>query len=81
MPISVGIVCEKCGTVYVVSKAAGVQIECMPCSARTGMFTLRCTACGRIRSFHKNDLKPYTLSTRNATLGHAKPGEYIAQTG
>jgi hypothetical protein len=81
MPISMGIACEKCGVVYVVSKAAGVQIDYMPCSAGPGMFILACTARGRITSFHKSDLKPYTLSTRSAMRGHARPGEYIAQIG
>jgi len=81
MPISMGIVCEKCGIVYVVSKAVGIQIESMPHRAGPDMFILKYTACGRIRSFHKSELKPYTLSTRSATIGHAKPGEYIGQTG
>lgn len=77
MPISVGIACNKCGIVYLVSKAAGTQIGYVPRRGDPGTFVLKCTACGTTRSFFKSDLKPYTLSTRSFTIGHAKPGEFL----
>ena len=79
MPISMGIACERCGIVYLVSKAAGVQIGYVPRRGNPSTFILTCTACGTKRSFFKSDLKPYALSTRSFTIGHAKPGEYFIQ--
>ena len=76
MSISMGIICEKCGIVYLITTAANNHIDCLPRSAGPGMFTLTCTACGTTRSFHKNDLKPYTVSAHGYGRGYAERGEY-----
>jgi len=63
MPISMGIICEKCGIVYLITtRASNQHISCLPRTAGPGMFSLKCS-CGATRSFHKNDLKPYSVST------------------
>jgi RNase P subunit RPR2 len=84
--IVLGVACETCGIVYLPHKAAGVQIDPMPSRMGPGMFFLKCSACGRIRSFHQSDLKLYTVSADSYTRGHAKRGEYnlrpkLAQCG
>lgn len=74
MPISMGIICEKCGIVYLITTRA----SCLPRTADPGMFSLNCS-CGATRSFHKNDLKPYSVSTDVLARGFAKGGEYSVQ--
>ena len=76
MPISMGIMCEKCGTVYLIGAKASNRFGCLPRSMGPGIFTLTCTTCGPTRSFHKNDLKPYTISAARLWEGYAQRGEY-----
>jgi hypothetical protein len=79
MPISMGIICEKCGIVYLITtRASNQHINCLPRTAGPGMFSLKCS-CGATRSFHKNDLKPYSVSTDVLARGFAKGGEYSVQ--
>ena len=81
MPISMGVVCEECGILYLITAKGNKHIDCLPSSAGPDMFVLRCTACGIRRSFHKNDLRPYAVSIDSYTRGYAKPDEYKAQQG
>jgi hypothetical protein len=77
MPIALGIPCEQCGTVYLVSALVERRhIDSMPRSAGAGMFTLKCGACPAVRSFHKNDLRPYVVSAEIYANGYAARGEY-----
>ena len=77
MPIALGIPCEKCGTVYLVSALVERRhIDSMPRSAGVGMFTLKCGACPSVRSFHKNDLRPYIVSPQIYAAGYAARGQY-----
>ena len=47
--ISMGIICEKCGIVYLItSKANNHHINCLPRIASPGLFTLKCS-CGAVR--------------------------------
>ena len=79
MPISMGIICEKCGIVYLITAQANNQhISCLPRTAGPGMFNLKCS-CGATRSFHKNGLKPYSVSTAVHARGYAEGGEYSTQ--
>jgi hypothetical protein len=73
-----GIICEKCSILYLVNATAKGHITRLPRSAGPGMFTLSCS-CGATRPFHKNDLRPYTVSTPLHTRGYAKGGEYTVQ--
>jgi hypothetical protein len=69
-----GIVCEQCGIVYLIT-AANKFFGYLP---RLGfeMFTLTCTGCGTKRSFHKNDLAPCSVSAHDYARGYAARGEY-----
>lgn len=78
MPISVGIICESCGIVYLITAKANNRITLQPRTADPGMFTLSCS-CGATRPFHKNDLKPYAVSTLVLERGRARRGEYCEQ--
>jgi len=76
MPISMGIICEKCGIVYLItSKANNHRINCLPSSASAGLFTLKCS-CGAVRSFHRGDLTLYSVPTLAYAGGYAQRGEY-----
>jgi hypothetical protein len=75
MPIAMGINCEKCGIVYLITTATNDFIEYVP-RAGFDVFALRCRRCGTTRSFHKNDLKPYSVSTHDYARGYAERGEY-----
>jgi len=75
MPISMEIICERCGTLHPIASPAHNRIEYLP-RASSEMFRLTCTGCGTKRSFYKNDLRPYSVSPRDYTRGHAEPGEY-----
>jgi hypothetical protein len=74
MPISMGIICEKCGIVYLVNAGANRHIKRLPRNAGPGMFTLSCS-CEATRPFHKNDLRPYSVSTQVLERGHARSSE------
>jgi len=50
MPISIGIICESCGIVYLITARAHIALQ--PRTADPGMFTLSCS-CGATRPFHK----------------------------
>ena len=76
MPISMGIMCEKCGIVCLITAAAKNRIDRLPRSGDPDMFTLTCTGCAATRSFHKNDLKLYVVSAQDYARGYAKRGEY-----
>jgi hypothetical protein len=46
MPISMGIICEKCGIVYLITtRASNQHICCLPRTAGPGMFSLK-RSCG-----------------------------------
>jgi hypothetical protein len=76
MPISMGIICEKCGILYLIaSKANNHHINCLPRIASPGLFTLK-SSCRAVRSFHRGDLTPYSVSTPVYARGYAERGEY-----
>jgi len=59
MPISMGIICEKCGIVYLITtRASNQHISCLPRTAGPGMFSLKCS-CWATRFFHKE--RPETI--------------------
>jgi hypothetical protein len=76
MPISIGIICESCGIVYLITARAHIALQ--PRTADPGVFTLSCS-CGATRPFHKTDLRPYTVSTQVLARGFAIPGQYNEQ--
>ena len=78
MPISIGIVCEKCGIVYLITATSNNRIDFVP-SAGSEMFTLTCATYKMKRSFHKSDLTPYVVFTRGYAKGHGERGEYSAR--
>lgn len=78
MPISMGIICEKCGIVYLITATSNNRIDFVP-SAGSEMFTLTCATCKMKRSFHKSDLTPYVVSPRGYAKGYAERGEYSAR--
>jgi hypothetical protein len=73
-----GIICEKCGIVYLISAASNNRIDFVP-GAGSEMFTLTRATCKIKRSFHKSDLTPYVVSTRGSAKGYAERGEYRAR--
>jgi hypothetical protein len=73
-----GIACERCAIVYLVTRTGNNRIACSPRTLGAGMFVLACS-CGGQQSFHKNDLRPYGVSERDYARAYAKPGEYSAQ--
>lgn len=78
MRLRMGIICEKCRIVYLVNARANKHINRLPRGAGPGMFNLRCS-CGATRPFHKNDLKPYTVSTPVNTRSYEKRRIYCAE--
>jgi hypothetical protein len=81
MPIQVGVMCEKCGTVYLIAHPDALKrISRNPQSEASGMYTLTCPfPCGTIRSFHKNEMKPYSISDHSRERGFAKKSDYHEQ--
>ena len=75
MPISMGILCEKCGIVYLMAATAHHFIDNLP-RAGSDMFTLTCTGCGTKRSFQQNDLMPCSVSPHGHARAYAERGEY-----
>jgi hypothetical protein len=75
MSISIGISCEKCGIVYLITTKANNRITCLPRTAGPAMFSLKCS-CGAARSFHKGDVRPYSVSEYGYDRGYAERGEY-----
>ena len=81
MPISMGIMCETCRIVYLINSAGrNHRIEYGSRGATPEAYTLRCVPCGRSRSFHKPDMKPYSVSALVYARGYAEPGEYNDQS-
>jgi len=76
MPISMGTICEKCGTVCLITATANNRIDWLPRGADREMFTVTCTGCRTKRTFHKNDLQPYAVSAQDYARGYAERGEY-----
>jgi hypothetical protein len=75
MPIAMGILCENCGIVYLITAAPSNRIACVP-QAGSETFALSCNVCGTTRSFHKPDLKAYQVSAGSYACGYAERGEY-----
>jgi hypothetical protein len=82
MLIQVGIMCERCGTVYFISHP-DATLKCIkrtPSSIVSGEYTLNCLPpCGAVRTFHKNDSKAYSVSTSCLDQGLARKGSYQEQ--
>jgi len=73
-----GIACERCAIVYLITRTGNSRIGCSPRTLDAGMFVVACN-CGRKQSFHKNDLRPFVVSELCYERGYARPGEYSAQ--
>ena len=71
-----GTICEKCGTVCLITATANNRIDWLPRGADREMFTVTCTGCRTKRTFHKNDLQPYAVSAQDYARGYAERGEY-----
>ena len=83
MPVHVGIACEKCEKVYFLATDTD-RIE--PDFSQMGLelFRLTCAPpCSAVRSFHKGDMRPYSVSTYSFERGFANWGEYqeLKRTG
>jgi hypothetical protein len=73
MPIQIGIMCERCGRVYVVATSKRIRRD-----KRLGAdYRLTCESpCGAIRYFTKNELQPYVVSAYVVKRGFAERNEY-----
>jgi hypothetical protein len=80
MRISMGIACERCGTLFLITSAGNPHIRPAPRPRETGMYFLDCI-CGGKQLFHKNYLKPFTVSEHSHMLGFAKRGHYAKPGG
>ena len=70
MPISMGVLCEKCRTVYFIS-SSGTSTHLTYNRAR-GEFKVICDSpCGAITFFQKGMLKAYAISVERLKRGHA----------
>ena len=80
MPIQVGVMCENCGTVYLTAHPDSIKRinRNVGSSKAPGMYTLACL-CGTIRSFHKTEMKAYSVSKSDCERGAAKRGDYREQ--
>jgi hypothetical protein len=78
MPIAMGIMCAKCGIVYLITATKSDFIDYLP---REGfdLFVLKCCRCGTTRSFQKTDLKPYSVSAHDHARGYAERSKYSVQ--
>jgi hypothetical protein len=76
MRIVMGIVCQHCGGVSLITSRGNNRIGPYPRVRERDMFVVACT-CGRKQGFHKNDLKPYEVSEAACALGFDAPGKYI----
>ena len=74
MPVSMGILCERCRTVYFISrlrKSARIHYD----HAR-GDFKLTCAPpCKAVSYFHRTLLKPYSASAEAIERGYADIAE------
>jgi hypothetical protein len=74
MPVSMGILCERCRTVYFISrsgKSAHIHYD----RAR-GEFKLACDPpCKSVSYFHRTMLRPYSASAEVLERGHADISE------
>src|SRR6266542_517384 len=74
MPVSIGILCERCRTVYFISrlgKSAHIHYD-----SKRGDFKLTCVLpCHAVMYFHKTMLRPYTASAEAIELGYADIAE------
>jgi len=78
MRISMGIACEKCAIVYLITSTGNKHIARLPRIVGPGMFVLKCAG-GSRKSFHKSNLRPYVVSVQGYAKGYAKPGEYTTR--
>jgi hypothetical protein len=76
MRIAMGIVCQDCRGVSLITSTGNGRIRPYPRVRERDMFVLACT-CGRKQDFHKNDLKPFQVSEAAYALGFDGPGKYI----
>ena len=70
MPICMGVMCERCGTVYFIA-SSGRSTHLTYNRAR-GEFKVICDPpCGAITFFQKGMLKAYSISVERSKRGHA----------
>jgi hypothetical protein len=79
MPIHMGVMCDKCGTVHFIASSSGIQVS----RTAKGMYRLNCTPpCSEVRDFRKESMRPYRVSDDVFGRGYAEEGEYeIVQKG
>jgi hypothetical protein len=74
MPISMGILCERCRTVYFISrsgKSANIHYDRI-----RGEFRLSCIPpCPAVSYFHRTMLRPYSVAAEGLLRGHADVAE------
>ena len=78
MAISMGVLCEKCGTLHLINSATKNRVDRLP-RTDSNIFALRCVACLVVRSFSREDLRAYLVSDHHYARGFAKRGEYQLQ--
>jgi hypothetical protein len=74
MPVGVGILCEKCETVYFISgsrRPAHITYDRIRREFRLACISPRAA----VATFHKADLTPYSASAEALELGRAKMGD------
>jgi hypothetical protein len=74
MPISMGILCERCRRVYFIprsGKSARIHFD-----RAHGEFRLHCDPpCNAVVPFHRAVLKPYSIADESLELGYADVGQ------
>jgi len=78
MAISMGVLCEKCGTLHLINSATKNRVDRLP-RTDSNLFVLRCMACLAVRSFSRGDLRAYLVSDEYYARGFAKRGQYQLQ--
>ena len=74
MPVGIGIVCEKCKTVYFISRSR-ISAHLRYDHVR-GEFRLACIfPCTAVATFHKANLRPYSVSAEALERGYARIGD------
>jgi hypothetical protein len=61
MAISMGVLCEKCGTLHLINGVTKNRLDRIP-KTDSNIFVLRCVACLSVRSFSRGDLRAYLVS-------------------
>jgi hypothetical protein len=70
MPVSMGILCERCRTVYFISPSC--KSACVHYDRLRGEFKVACNPpCSVVLYFHRPMLRPYSISSEVLARGYA----------